>query len=196
MAVETQRPNKATPADAFARAQELVRSGTRLDMGSLAAEIGIARATLYRWTGDRDRLLSDILWTDAQRILDYVVANTSGAGVTRIHAVAIRFLELLLSGEKLTSFLRNEREHGLRLITDPRGGVRPRLVEAIASHIAAEVRHGEYRPPDDPELLAEGIVTLGERFLYHGGATEANPDPTTAFRVIALLLREEPSTQV
>jgi AcrR family transcriptional regulator len=192
MALKPSGPTKATPADAFARAQALVRSGSRLDMGSLASELGIARATLYRWTGDRDRLLSDILWADAQRILDHVAADTPGVGVTRIHDVAIRFLELLLAGEELTSFLRNERDHGLRLITDPQGGVRPRLVEAIATHIAGEVTRGAYRPPDDPTVLADGIVTLGERFLYHGGATEANPDPTTAFRVIALLLREEP----
>jgi hypothetical protein len=36
------------------------------------------------------------------------------------------------------------------------------------------------------------MVSLGERFLYHGGYIESNPDADTASRMIALLIREAP----
>ena len=75
-------------------------------------------------------------------------------------------------------------------MTDPNGRLRPRLVDAIASAIAEEAEHGRYTPPAPPSVLADGIVALGERFLYHGGNPEFNPDPATATLVIRLLVRE------
>jgi hypothetical protein len=36
------------------------------------------------------------------------------------------------------------------------------------------------------------MVSLGERFLSHGGYIESNPDADTASRMIALLIREAP----
>lgn len=60
----------------------------------------------------------------------------------------------------------------------------------IAEAIQQAIDAGHYRPPEEPQLLAEGMVALGERFFYHGGDPAANPDPETAYRVIALLIRE------
>ncbi len=89
-------------------------------------------------------------------------------------------------------FLAAEGEHGLRLVTELNGGVRPRMVAAIAAYIQAEVDGGYYRPPDSPELLADVLVSLGERFLHHGGDPTMNPDLDTARRAVALMLREDP----
>jgi hypothetical protein len=65
-------------------------------------------------------------------------------------------------------------------------------VDAIAAWIQREVDEGYYRAPEDPQLLADGMVSLGERFLYHGGYVESNPDADTASRMIAVLIREAP----
>jgi hypothetical protein len=43
--------------------------------------------------------------------------------------------------------------------------VRPHLVAALTERIEREAQRG-YRPPADPRVLADGIVALGERFLY------------------------------
>ena len=181
---------RVTPGDAFARAREIVHSSERLDMKALAAELGVARATLYRWTGERERLLSDIMWVDVCSVLDHLLESSSERGVARIQVIADRFLDLLVSGEHFTTLLQTEGDTAFRLITAPTGGVRPRLVAKLAGHIREEVDAGFYRPPEDPELIAEGMVTLGERFLYNGGDLTANPDPDNARRVIALLVRE------
>jgi Tetracyclin repressor-like, C-terminal domain len=76
------------------------------------------------------------------------------------------------------------------LLTAPAGAVRPRIIAAVAGLIDEERDAGRYRPPAPASLLADGIVSLGERFLYHAGDRELNPDPETAKRVIGLLLRE------
>src|ERR1700733_2091767 len=191
MAIRTE-PARVTPADAFVRAREIVWAGGRLDMLALAGELGIARATLYRWTGDREQLLSDILWTMVHALFEHVMSTVPERGADGLRIGSTRFLTQLATGGGLTRTLQAEGGTGLRLITDSRGGVRPRLVDAIAAWIQREADEGYYRTPEDPQLLADGMVSLGERFLYHGGYVESNPDAEAASRMIALLIRETP----
>jgi hypothetical protein len=49
---------------------------------------------------------------------------------------------------------------------------------------------GRYRPPASPELLADAVITLAERYLHNGGDPELHPDPATARTAVVLLLRE------
>jgi AcrR family transcriptional regulator len=180
---------RATPAAAFAYAVEMFRSGERLDMAALAARLGVARTTLYRWTGDRERLLSDLVWSEMRSLLAVIIERTPERGAERIERVADEYLTAIANGG-LQRFLAAEGAHGLRLVTDLSGGVRPRLVAMITRYIQREVDEGHYRPPDTPAVLADVLVSIGERFLHHGGDPAMNPDLETARRAIALLLRE------
>lgn len=180
---------QATPAAAFVAARALLRAGVRLDMAALAAEIGVSRTTLYRWTGDRDRLLGDVVWAELEAMIDHFDRAATGAGADRMTATVAGFLDTLARSDALRAFLANEGDAGLRLVTDLRGGVRPRLRDKITQIIEREAAAG-YRPPDAPVLLADGILSLTERWLYHNGDPALNPEPATARRVIALLLRE------
>ncbi len=184
---------RATPAAAFGRAREMFRSGERLDMGQLAAELGVARATLYRWTGDRNRLLGDIAWTEMRGLFRHIDDNTPGAGVERLERMAGVFLDAMASNSSLNAFLALEGPAGVRLFTNPTGHLRERIITAVIELIQREVDAGHYRPPDDSRILAEGVVSIGERFLYHSGEQAMSPDPATAKRIIGLLLREPAS---
>jgi AcrR family transcriptional regulator len=181
---------RATPAAAFLLARETFLRGERLDMVQLAGELGVARATLYRWTGDRNRLISDIAWTEVRAMIDHFDRATPGTGVARLTAIADAFHHAIADNPRLRAFLALEGDAGLRLFTAPTGDVRPRILAMVVEIIQREVDAGHYRPPDDPQLLADGIVSVGERFLYHGGDRTMSPDPLTAKRLIALLLRE------
>ena len=96
---------KRTPAAAFARARELFRSGSKLDMGALAAELGIARATLYRWTGDRDKLLGDVAWVELEAVLDHIERTTPGTGADYLERGSGAFLDLISDNPTLRAFL-------------------------------------------------------------------------------------------
>ena len=50
------------------------------------------------------------------------------------------------------------------------------MVAAAENLINEQVDSGAYEPPDDPRVLADGFVSLGERFLYHGGDSD-EPGP-------------------
>src|SRR5712691_7933296 len=51
------------PADALGAARRKLPRHERLDMNELAGELGVGRATLYRWVGSRDELLGEVLWS-------------------------------------------------------------------------------------------------------------------------------------
>ncbi|MGC4932247.1 QsdR family transcriptional regulator [Gordonia sp. DT30] len=185
-----QLPARSTPVDAFEAARHAFLSGRRLDMGALARDLGVSRATLYRWTGDRDNLLADVLWVELDRLLDAAADQAGGSGVARIHAGVTWFLEAVAAADPLRALLRDDGARAVRILTAPTGPIRPRLVGRIEELIAAEVREGGYRPPAPAGVLADGIVTVGERYLHNDGDPELNPNPETARVVISLLLRE------
>jgi AcrR family transcriptional regulator len=182
---------RATPAGAFERAREYLREGRRIDMVTLAADLGVSRATLYRWTGDRERLLADATWAEMHVVAEHLLSRSKNrTGVSRIQFVCVGFINAFAGNPGLSGFLDHERHAGLELLTRVNGGFRPRLVAWIASMIQDEIDAGHYRAPAQPELLADGIVTIGERFLHHGGDPDLTPDAATAGRMIAVLLRE------
>src|SRR5437588_1060440 len=80
--------SQATPAAAFRAARRMYLKGRRLDMQALAAELGVSRATLYRWTGHREQLLSDVLWSLSDDIFEQAKADhPEHAGSERLLAI-------------------------------------------------------------------------------------------------------------
>ena len=178
-----------TPAAAFARAREVFQNGERLDMGRLADELGVARTTLYRWTGDRDRLLADVLWAETRAQLDALEQRADGKPYPHAEAIAIGFIDILCGAEPVRSFLRTEGQRALLTLTVPSSTYRTRLLGAVTGIIESDIARG-YTPPETPRLLADTVISMTERFLHNGGEPDANPSPEMAKRAIALLLRE------
>lgn len=181
------------PADMFRAARRIFLAGEKLDMNQLALQLGIARATLYRWAGDRDRLLVDVIWAETLRTLERATARARGKGESRLVAIFGEQVELIATAAPLRSFLEHEGQAGYRLVTHP-DGVHGRLVQADIAVVRAEVDAGHYRPPADLETLVEAMVSVGEHFLYSGLIGGFHPQPDKARRSIALLLRENPET--
>src|ERR1700691_703680 len=91
-ALSTTRP---TAAAACARARELFARGERIDMARLADDLGVARTTLYRWTGDRDQLISDVLWAESQQTIDQLMAHRDPSDVPACKVIGAGFIEVL-----------------------------------------------------------------------------------------------------
>ena len=53
--------DRATEADAVRLARVTFERNERVDMNTLASELGIGRATLYRWVDTREDLLDRVL---------------------------------------------------------------------------------------------------------------------------------------
>ena len=83
------------PLAAFRIAREWFLAGRRIEMRELAAELGVNRATLFRWVGNRDDLLAEILWSLAERTLATAIDDAPGHGGQRIATAIGRFATLI-----------------------------------------------------------------------------------------------------
>lgn len=180
---------KATPAGAFQAARRMFLAGRRLDMQSLAAELGVSRATLYRWTGHRDRLLADVLQSLAYDLFERTKADhPEHTGAPRIRAIFSDYLRALVSARPLHLFLQQETHAALRILTARAGPVQQGTIGSIEELLREEANAGTFTPRTDIPTLAFAIARIGEGFIYDDAIVAIEPQVDEAERIIALLL--------
>jgi AcrR family transcriptional regulator len=179
----------AIPVDVFGAAMEVFLAGQRVDMQSLAADLGVSRSTLYRRVGHRDRLLGEILGYLTRLIVVSALRDAHDlVGRDRVLS-AIRGFMLAVAGQSaLRAFLAHEPEAALRLLTSKRGPVQPALVEITQRLLAQEVERGALAVHTDLRTLAYVIVRVGEGFLYADVIADNRPDLELAVELIGHLL--------
>lgn len=179
---------RATPADAFRAATTTWLRGQRIDMGALAASLGVSRPTLYKWCGGREQLLTDVLWSLTETIFDLAVASTGRLrGTKRVLAVAAKFMGQVTESPAMHAYVRNETHAAIRLITT-RGGLQDRLVDKIAAFLLAETERSDLRLNADPHLVAYAIVRVSEGFLYNDTIAAVEPRLDDAVEIIQLIV--------
>src|SRR5919204_6267820 len=90
IAARDQAP-RTTPLDALRAARRMWLSDQRIDMGGLAASLGVSRATLYNWVGDRERLTAEVLWSIAERTIAQGRERAQGTGPAYISEVIAHY---------------------------------------------------------------------------------------------------------
>jgi AcrR family transcriptional regulator len=182
--------SRATPAAAFRAARRTFLRCERLDMRALALELGISRATLYRWTGDRDTLLSDVLWSLSDDVFEQAKqATVQLRGTERLLAVFRRHVEVLIEARPLRMFLRQETHAALRILTARDGLVQPRTIQKLAELYREEQEAGNFQPAVDVDTLAYAVVRVTEGFIYNDAVVAVEPELERAAAIVSLLLR-------
>ena len=180
---------RATPAGAFLAARRMYLQGRRVDMGALAKQLDISRATLYRWTGHREQLLADVVWSLSDDIFEQAKADhPEHLGVERLLAIFRQHVGALIAAEPLHVFLQHETQPALRILTSPDGGVQPRTVARLAELYREEQQAGAFQPRIEPTALAYAVVRVTEGFIYNDAITTTEPELERAERIVALLL--------
>jgi AcrR family transcriptional regulator len=181
--------HRSTPLDAFLLARRKFLAAERIDMSSLADELGVNRVTLYRWVGSREQLLVEVVWSLASRTLEKDVRRVRARGAERIVRVVTRFLEDVISNEGMRRWLAEEGELAMRLLTRHDTEFQPRLIEAIHALLVEESDAGRLDLPVDLHEVAYVIVRLIESYTYLDLITGEAPDARRAEPVLRLLLR-------
>ena len=177
------------PAEIFAAAVDTFAAGQRLDMRSLARRLGVGRATLYRRAGNRERLLDELLWWRARRLLmDQVRASEERAGTERLVAVIGGVLCAIARDRPLRAFLESDPETALRLLTGSRSTVHRGMSSALEKLIDTERDRGCFDASLDTPTLAYAIIRISEGFLYADVIADHAPDVDRARTVIEALL--------
>jgi AcrR family transcriptional regulator len=186
------RPRRS-PLDAFSLARRTFLAGQRVDMGVLARDLGVNRATLYRWVGSRDQLLTEVLWSLVRDTADRLLgADADVPDSTRSARVIDGLLRAVIADAGMAQFIEAEGELALRLLTTRAGDFQARLVDLVHTLIADDLARGRLRTEMPGDDLAFVVVRIMESYVYLGLITGERPDPDRAARVIRALLPAEP----
>jgi AcrR family transcriptional regulator len=139
--------------------------GERLDLLSLSAELGIARATIYRWHGGREQLLGEVLWSLSEQTLDRALAGDRPPGVRGLVEALIRLMGDVAGNPAMRRLLDSEPQLALAALTSREGVVQSRLVDRIGRLIADECPHAAAGGMEVDDL-AYAITRIGEAFCY------------------------------
>ena len=173
------------PMRAFRLARRTFLTGTRVDMGPLAAELGVDRATLFRWVGNRDQLLTEVIWSLFVPTWRRACAEAAGTGATRVVDALTRFTRDVCASAPFRTHLRREPDRALRLLTTRAADYQVRVTGAFADLLAAG---GAALPLPVPDT-AYVLTRVAESFIYADLIAGAEPDAAKAAVVYAALLR-------
>lgn len=163
---DTPKSPKATPRDAFRNARDHWLRGERIHLASLAEELKIGRATLFRWVGNKDLLLGEVLWSTYEPLRAKALEQTQGHGVDYVVGVYRRINSTLLHSKPLRTFISQDPEYALRILTSTRSPLHSRVVKANARTLREQSAQGHIRPPMKIESLSYFMVRLAESCLY------------------------------
>ncbi|WP_353807866.1 QsdR family transcriptional regulator [Agromyces sp. SYSU T00194] len=172
---------------AFRAARHEFIAGSRIDMGALAADLGVDRTSLFRWVGNRDALLSEVLWSLAIPTLDRA-DHPELHGPARLVELLSAFVDALIDADYFRTFLTREPARALRLLTTADSEIQRRLRVVIETAIDEEAVRGTYTPPLPTADLAYLLARIAESFIYADLITGDEPDAAKARDAFALVL--------
>jgi AcrR family transcriptional regulator len=182
------RPAAASREDVIDAGLHRYLRGRRVDVQAIASELGVGRATIYRWFGSRERLIGEVIIRATEPALSEARTGLKGKGGKGLLDTFDRFNRALADAPALRAFVERERDAALRIITSGAGLVQPRMVELIAALISEEADAGTYEPPVDPATLGYAIVRLAEAFLFNDAVAGIRGDVDRLREVEAALL--------
>lgn len=179
---------RAVPAAAFRAALRMFIDGPRLDMGKLAEQLEISKATLYRWTGPREQLLSEILYYLGEQALEIGRDAAAGRdGQARIEALVRGYVEAIVEFEPLRRFVRSETPLAFRILTTRGGLVQSAAAAGIAAVVEEEAAKGTIDLRAPTADLAYAMIRIIEGFIYNDAMADIDTDIESAVRIVCLL---------
>jgi AcrR family transcriptional regulator len=186
------RPAAATRQEVLALATARYLAGERIDVQAIAAELSLARATVYRWFGSRDELIGEVIATEGEALVERTRRRVGGHGPSALLETFDRINHALVAAAALRALFEQDHGGALRIITSSAGTVHPRMVAAIEALVRTEAGRDGWHPSADPQTLAYAIVRLAEGFLYSDVGVGIRGDVDRLREVEAALLGISP----
>jgi AcrR family transcriptional regulator len=179
----------ATEADLRAAARRRFMAGERISLEELATELGISRATAYRWAGNADLLAAHVIASLVEDTFARSVREAKGRGAERIVDATARGLRYIASSAPYRAFLERDPQKALRIVASKEAPVQSRTIALNHQLIEDEVKSGALSLPVDAHTMAYALVRLGESFLYADMIAGEKPDLDKAVEILKLMLR-------
>lgn len=181
---------KASPEDATDLARARFLEGKRIEMRTLAEDLGIGRTTLYRWVGERDELVEEVFAGLVDDWFKVVSAQTKGTGKKRLIDIFTRFLDIASASTPLSNFASREPALTMRLLLDRKGKVATRSKELISTLVEEHLPDREV-----PENIIDAIEMSTAALVWANIAAEREPDIEGAISLTETLIDVCPRKQ-
>lgn len=183
---------RATPLAAFKAARRSWLQGNRLNLSALADELGVSRATLMRWVGNKELLLGEILWSlykaEYDRAKDRADAKPGLVGVDYLAEIYHEINLVMVEAKPLRQFLAHDPKFGLSVLTSNASRLQERLVEVWTNLLKEQIAAGHIKPQMEPQNLAYFMIRIGEGAVYSDLICGREPILEPAIEAIRLLL--------
>ena len=184
-----QRPDAVTPVDALKAARRHFLDKERVDMVELAGELGVGRATLYRWVGSREQLLGEVLWSMTEAGLAQARQQAkSKKGAEWVLSIYRIMGDQIVANEALHHFIETEPELALRVMTSKVSPQQRRMTDAWRDILLEAERDKGLKLRLDVDTLAYVLVRIAESFLWSDLITGEQLDLEKANGVARALL--------
>jgi AcrR family transcriptional regulator len=177
------------PVDLHRLAREWFLGARRIELQKLAVELGISRATAYRWAGSAEQLVGDVLASLVDDTFRYICQQTQTRGRQRVLDVMRRGMRYAHNFKPLQEFLDRNPQLGLRIVASKHGPVQARTMANIAELLTEERDAGHLSLSVDPKIMAFALTRIAESFLYADQITDTTLDLDNATQIMGLMLQ-------
>src|SRR4029450_371381 len=119
------------PVDLHSLARQWFIRAKGIELQKLAVELGISRATAYRWAGSAEQLYGQVLASLVDDTFQQIVRRTTTIGSERVLDVLERGMRLALAFQPLREFLAKDPQLGLKVVASKGGPVQGRTIANI-----------------------------------------------------------------
>jgi len=188
LAVKHGKGKRVSPVDILKLARSYWLKGEKISIDKLAKESGVSRITIYRWVGNRDYLIGEVLWSAFEPGIKKIMDETPGTGLEHIVEVHRQLMITILSFPPMQKFISDDPAYALRLITTKASCVRERSVKAVTDHLAEQESKGYIQLPAPADELAELIVRTNESRMYSDVISGRSQAIEEACQMVRILL--------
>ncbi len=179
------------PIDLHSLARQWFIDAKRIELQKLAVELGISRATAYRWAGSAEQLVGEVLASLVDDTFKQVAQRSTKTGSERVFEVLERGMHYAHRFRPLRQFLANNAQLGLKIVASKHGPVQERTIANLRQLLEEEVEGGNMTLSVEPAVMAYALTRIVESFLYADLIIGVKPDLENASRILKLMLRQD-----
>lgn len=177
------------PADLLHVAKKRFLEGRLENLEQLADELGISRATAYKWVGNVAQMMSLIFASIAEEMFQRASDEIKGSGVTRIQKILMRISRETVTLAPYRRFIENNPEKALRIITAKGMPLQKKSITLIEGLLEQETAKGQLALPLDAHTMAYVLARVIESFVYADFLADEPADFEKEAVVLATLLK-------
>lgn len=178
-----------TPVDVLREARRRFLRSERIDMRELAADMGVSRATLYRWVGTREQLLAEVIWSLGRPGLQQLLQASEGlTGIDRVLKIYEDFGHQIVAARPVRHFVDTEPATALRVMAGKDSPNQTKVIDFFRELLEEEAARGGLTLRLPAETVAYAIVRLANAFLWTNLIAGEEPDIATGVDVARSLL--------